>query len=151
MRTYPSYAKKDISIGFVLWVGGGAARISGLTEKGAEIVQPELVRLPYGEYVFEHEALPSPYLGGEYSVDGFVFATAGVKWTFAKNVASLKLKCAKTGVVTGSFKMFYSTGAAKPKSDTAKFTGMLIGEKVFGTAVVKKKSVYLSAGASPRK
>ncbi|MCR5753086.1 MAG: InlB B-repeat-containing protein [Kiritimatiellae bacterium] len=142
-----SYSKKGVSFGFVLWVGAGA-RISSMAGKDVDIIQPEPVRELHGNYKFELQALPSPYLQDR-SPDGFVFSAAGTKWKFAKNDAALKLKWAKTGVVTGSLKLFYPGNGAKPKSDSAKFIGVAIGDKVHGAASVKRKAVYLTAGASP--
>ena len=142
-----SYSKKGVTIGFVFWVGGaGGAELSGFGGDGVEVVAPQKVKALYGKYAFAADPFPAPYIDAR-SPAGTVFEAAGTKWTVPKTDQALKLKCAKTGVVTGSFKMFYPNGA-KEKADTAKIVGVTIGDSVYGTAFIKKKGVNIAVGAA---
>ena len=57
----------------------------------------------------------------------------------SENPSGLNLKYApKTGLFTGSFKVYGVTDAGKAKSYTAKVTGGVVGGVGYGTAVIKK-------------
>ena len=56
------------------------------------------------------------------------------------NVSKFKLSfTSKTGVVKGSFKLYYQPSPTKVKAETATVTGMTVDGKFYGNAVIKKK------------
>lgn len=93
--------------------------------------------------------------GGKWSVAKSVGKVAVVKLssplqTYVKikdgiephNLAALKLKyTAKTGIVKGSFKLWYLDGE-KLRSDKAVISGVVVGGKFYGVAAVKKFGIF---------
>ena len=74
--------------------------------------------------------------------DGVPYVKYNADRQVPDNLASLKLKCAaKTGVVTGSFKLYWLQNG-KLKKDTANVYGVVRGGEVSGLAVVKKKGAF---------
>ena len=116
-----------------------------------------------GEHVFDF-AMPTfrEYLSYVDDVDvapvGAVFTVAGSKWDAGKssgrikivygelvvtgsspsNLAALKFKyTAKTGLVKGSFKLYYMAGG-KIKYDKVTITGVVVDGRLVGSGTVKK-------------
>ena len=142
------------SVGCVLpelSVADGPLPLKALSDGFHAFMVPSIPRLEPGSY------LNSP--------SGEVFTVSLGKWRFDKaagkyvvengvpvvkpnsrgevsNLSSLKLKCAaKTGVVTGSFKLHWMNGE-KVKKDTASVYGIVIHDAVSGLSVVKKKGAF---------
>ena len=76
-----------------------------------------------------------------------------VKYTLGKqtpaNVSRLKLKWAyKTGIVSGSFTLYYLEGG-KLKTESAAVNGVTVGKETHATAYAKKAGLSLPAGLAP--
>ena len=62
------------------------------------------------------------------------------------NLPALKLACAaKTGLVSGSFKLYYLSGG-RLKTDTVTVRGVMSGGEFFGSGAVKKQGAFAIAG-----
>ena len=98
-------------------------------------------------------------LGGKWTVEksvGSVKAEGGrpyVKYNVGRqnpaNLAKLKLKyTAKTGIVSGSFKLYYMD-SGKLKNESAVVNGVVVGNELHGAATVKKAGLVLPIGVAP--
>ena len=99
-------------------------------------------------------------LGGKWTVEksvGSVKAEDGrpyVKYNVGRqdpaNLAKLKLKyAAKTGIVSGSFKLYYMDDSGKLKNESAVVNGVVVGDDLHGAATVKKAGLVLPIGTAP--
>lgn len=99
-------------------------------------------------------------LGGKWTVEksvGSVKAEDGrpyVKYNVGRqdpaNLAKLKLKyAAKTGIVSGSFKLYYMDDSGKLKNESAVVNGIVVGDDLHGAATVKKAGLVLPIGTAP--
>ena len=160
-------AKAKAQFGFVLWIplNDGSPALSGFYDTGWKASRAGGSHaMSNGEHVFDFAA-PTfrEYLA---SVDGVavapagaVFTVSGGKWDAGKtvgrlkvvdgeptlvgpsapsNLAALKLKyTAKSGLVKGSFKLYYMNGG-KIKSDKVTITGAVVDGHFIGSGTVKK-------------
>ena len=163
-----SFAKKNYTpVSFLMAVSGTVASVSCVIPGLAVANPPQpLKALSDGRHEFMAPTIPmlepGLYLN---SPSGEVFTVSFGKWKFDKaagkyvvvngvptvkpnsrgevsNLSALKLKCAaKTGVVTGSFKLYWMNGE-KVKKDTANVYGIVIHDTVSGLSVVKKKGAF---------
>ena len=162
--------KAKTRLGFVLWIplGGGSPTLSGFYDTDWKASQAGGSHaLSNGEHVFDF-AMPNfrEYLSYVDDVDvapvGAVFTVAGSKWDAGKssgrikviygepvvtgsspsNLAALKFKyTAKTGLVKGSFKLYYMDGG-KIKSDKVTITGAVVNGRFVGSGTVKKLGYF---------
>ena len=159
-------SKAKTRLGFVLWIplSGGSPTLSDFydTDWKASLSGGSHA-LSNGEHVFDF-AMPTfrEYLSYVDDVDvapiGAVFTVAGSKWDAGKssgrikivygelvvtgsspsNLAALKFKyTAKTGLVKGSFKLYYMAGG-KIKYDKVTITGVVVDGRFVGSGTVKK-------------
>lgn len=159
-------SKAKTRLGFVLWIplNGGSPTLSDFydTDWKASLSGGSHA-LSNGEHVFDF-AMPTfrEYLSDVDDVDvapgGAVFTVAGSKWDAGKssgrvkvvygelvvtgsspsNLAALKFKyTAKTGLVKGSFKLYYMAGG-KIKYDKVTITGVVVDGRLVGSGTVKK-------------
>ena len=163
-----SFAKKNYtSVSFLMSVSGTVASVSCVIPELAVANPPQPLK-PMSDGLHEFIVPSIPKLEpGLYlnSPSGEVFTVLLEKWKFGKtagkiaaengvptvkpnsrgevsNLSALKLKCAaKTGVVTGSFRMYWMNGE-KVKKDTANVYGIVIHDAVSGLSVVKKKGAF---------
>ena len=159
--------KLKTRLGFVLWIPlkGGSPTLSGFYNAGWNASQAGgSYALSNGNHVFDFVA--PTFRGYLASIDGVavapagaVFTVAGNKWDAGKssgrikvidgeptvvgspspsNLAALKLKyTAKSGLVKGSFKLYYLDGG-KIKSDKVTVTGAVVDGRFVGSGTVKK-------------
>ena len=163
-----SFAKKNYTpVSFLMSVSGTVASVSCVIPELAVANPPQPLK-PMSDGLHEFIVPSIPKLEpGLYlnSPSGEVFTVLFEKWKFGKtagkiavengvptvkpnsrgevsNLSALKLKCAaKTGVVTGSFRMYWTNGE-KVKKDTANVYGIVIHDAVSGLSVVKKKGAF---------
>ena len=159
-------SKAKTRLGFVLWIplNGGSPTLSDFydTDWKASLSGGSHA-LSSGEHVFDF-VMPTfrEYLSYVDDVDvapvGAVFTVAGSKWDAGKssgrvkvvygelvvtgsspsNLAALKFKyTAKTGLVKGSFKLYYMAGG-KIKYDKVTITGVVVDGRLVGSGTVKK-------------
>ena len=159
-------SKAKTRLGCVLWIplSGGSPTLSDFydTDWKASLSGGSHA-LSNGEHVFDF-AMPTfrEYLSYVDDVDvapiGAVFTVAGSKWDAGKssgrikivygelvvtgsspsNLAALKFKyTAKTGLVKGSFKLYYMAGG-KIKYDKVTITGVVVDGRFVGSGTVKK-------------
>ena len=99
-------------------------------------------------------------LGGKWTVeksvgsvkaeDGRPYVKYNVERQVPANLAKLKLKyAAKTGIVSGSFKLYYMNDSGKLKNESAVVNGVVVGNELHGAATVKKAGLDLPIGLSP--
>ena len=160
-------SKSKVSFGFVLWIplDGGAPVFAAASGSSWQALRTGgAFALVGGTHAFDFE-VPAfrDYIaavdGTKVAPVGEEFAVSGTKWVFSKasgklkatdgvlavvakgepaNLSGLKLTCtAKTGLVKGSFKLYYMEGG-KLKSDKVTVSGV-VAEGVFvGNGTVKK-------------
>lgn len=145
------YAKKGVKLGFVLWIdlANGSAEVSDFTGFTGAAVEPAALKTPIaGTRVFSVD-IWHPERNYTITPEGQTFSIEGARWVFPKkdaNPSSLKLKyAAKTGIVTGSFKLGYPNGA-KSKFDTATVYGVVVDGAFCGAAKVKRPLQVFSVG-----
>ena len=163
-----SFAKKNYTpVSFLMAVSGTVATVGCVLPEFAVADAPQpLKALSDGRHEFIVQSIPKLEPGAYLnSPSGEVFTVSLGKWRFDKNagkiaaengvpyvkpnsrgevsnLSALKLKCAaKTGIVTGSFKLYWMNGE-KVKKDTANVYGIVIHDAVSGLSVVKKKGVF---------
>lgn len=111
----------------------------------ADFAQPEIPEIiPDGEgvTVAGSKWTLNKTVGTIKVADGVPYVKYNADRQMPANLASLKLKCAaKTGVVTGSFKLYWLQNG-KLKKDTAYVYAIVRGGEVSGLAVVKKKGAF---------
>ena len=168
LRVPVSFAKKNYSsVSFLMAVSGTVASVGCVLPELAVADAPQpFEALSDGRHEFMVPVIPrlepGLYLN---SPSGEVFTVSFGKWKFDKNagkivaengeplvkpnsrgevsnLSALKLKCAaKTGVVTGSFKLYWMNGE-KVKKDTANVYGVVVNDILSGLSVVKKKGAF---------
>ena len=160
-------SKKTTTIGFVYWIPlkGGAPTVSSFFDASWKAgTAGGSMALAAGEHEFDFE-VPDfrDYLG---TVDGYsvvpkgaLFTVSGDKWDAGRtvgrlkviddlptvtgtsapsNLAALKFKyTAKTGLVKGSFKLYYMAGG-KIKYDKVTIMGVVVDGSLVGSGTVKK-------------
>ena len=140
-----AYAKRGRTAGFVVWIGAdGAAAVTDVADDdwSAGVVAP-YEPPANGAYTLDC-TVPAwrDYLAvvdGEDVTPGAVAATwANGGFRTPRSRMALKLKlAAKTGVLKGSFKLFYRDGA-RVRSDKATLGGVVLGEEIVGNGRVRR-------------
>ena len=140
-----AYAKRGRTAGFVVWIGAdGAAAVTDVADDdwSAGVVAP-YEPPANGAYTLDC-TVPAwrDYLDavdGEDVTPGAVAATwANGGFRTPRSRMALKLKlAAKTGVLKGSFKLFYRDGA-RVRSDKATLGGVVLGEEIVGNGRVRR-------------
>ena len=160
-------SKSKVSFGFVLWIplaGGSPVFVGAIGSSWQALRAGGAIAMSNGIHAFDFEA-PTfrSYIAAVGSTPvapvGEAFTVSGSKWVFAKtsgklkvvdgvlsvvangepsNLSGLKLThTAKTGLVKGSFKLYYMDGG-KIKSDKVTIVGV-VSEGIFmGNGTVKK-------------
>ena len=153
--------------GFVLWfpLDGGSPTFANFYDSNwTASLSGGSYALSDGEHVFDFDE--PDYRDYLASVDGFDVAPVGAvftvkrsKWDAGKTVGRLKVVngvptvtgtsspsnlsalkltyTAKSGLVKGSFKLYYMNGT-KLKNDTVTVTGVVVDGKLFGSGTIKK-------------
>ena len=140
-----AYAKRGRTIGFVVWIGAdGTAAVTDVADGdwSAGAIAP-YAPLADGTYTLDG-TWPAwrHYLDavdGEDVTPGAVAATlANGRFKTPRSRAALKLTLtAKTGVLKGSFKLFYQDGA-RVKSDKVTLSGIVVGDEIVGSGQVRR-------------
>ena len=160
-------SKPKVSFGFVLWIpldGGSPVFVGAIGSSWQALRMGGAIAMSDGAHVFDFEA-PTfrNYLttvdGKPVVPVGEKFAVSGAKWIVAKtsgklkivdgvlsvvakgessNLSGLKLTyTAKTGLVKGSFKLYYMDGG-KIKSDKVTIVGAVAEGVFMGSGTIKK-------------
>jgi hypothetical protein len=160
-------SKSKVSFGFVLWIplaGGSPVFVGAIGSSWQALRAGGAIAMSNGIHAFDFEA-PTfrSYIAAVGSTPvapvGEAFTVSGSKWVFAKtsgklkvvdgvlsvvskgepsNLSGLKLThTAKTGLVKGSFKLYYMDGG-KIKSDKVTIVGVVAEGVFMGNGTVKK-------------
>ena len=160
-------SKSKVSFGFVLWIplaGGSPVFVGAIGSSWQALRAGGAIALSNGVHAFDFE-MPSfrSYIAAVGSTPaapvGEEFTVSGSKWVFAKTVGKLKVVdgvlsvaskgepsnlsglkltyTAKTGLVKGSFKLYYMDGG-KIKSDKVTIVGAVAEGVFMGNGTVKK-------------
>lgn len=88
-------------------------------------------------------------VGSVKAEDGRPYVKYNVERQDPANLAKLKLKyAAKTGIVSGSFKLYYMD-SDKLKNESAVVSGVVVGNELHGAVTVKKAGLVLPVGLAP--